>query len=263
MPEGSTILEYIYPKDTVFYYIAPLLLDSYIDWSTGKCSFDSEEFRSVLAFINSFPNTEPDWSQAESINEELADRLESGRQMLTHTYLRDLLEMHRYDKIYSAAFGGRASFVGFPVEDGSMGSYFCIEGRKLALSSSCQNQDAAWEFLRTVFLPKFSSNYADYTALPINRRDFELLKAGQMEHAPSGPFELYSGLRVQLEPLTEEEYERFMAFFNSVEKTDLYDTSVFDIVRESVGPYFAGDKSLDDTVALVQSRVGLYVSEQQ
>ena len=35
------------------------------------------------------------------------------------------------------------------------------------------------------------------------------------------------------------------------------------LVLETCGPYVSGDKSLDETVALVQNRVGLYVSEQK
>ena len=44
---------------------------------------------------------------------------------------------------------------------------------------------------------------------------------------------------------------------------ELCDKAVFDIVQESLGPYFAGDRTLDETVALVQNRVGLYLSEQK
>lgn len=35
------------------------------------------------------------------------------------------------------------------------------------------------------------------------------------------------------------------------------------IVWETLGPYFAGDRTLDDTITLLQNRVGLYLHEQQ
>lgn len=35
------------------------------------------------------------------------------------------------------------------------------------------------------------------------------------------------------------------------------------IVCETLGPYFAGDRTLDDTITLLQNRVGLYLHEQQ
>ena len=35
------------------------------------------------------------------------------------------------------------------------------------------------------------------------------------------------------------------------------------IVWETLGPYFAGDRTLDDTIGLLNNRVGLYLHEQQ
>ncbi len=48
---------------------------------------------------------------------------------------------------------------------------------------------------------------------------------------------------------------------NSIDKIQLRDNTLHDIVLEIVGAYFAGDKTLDDTVALVQNRATLYVNE--
>ena len=44
-------------------------LDSFIDWSAGTCSFDTEEFKAILEFANTFPaEMDPnfDWATAES-----------------------------------------------------------------------------------------------------------------------------------------------------------------------------------------------------
>ena len=39
------------------------------------------------------------------------------------------------------------------------------------------------------------------------------------------------------------------------------DLGLLDIILEQVQPYFAGDKSLEETVQLMQNRASLYVSE--
>ena len=36
---------------------------------------------------------------------------------------------------------------------------------------------------------------------------------------------------------------------------------MFDIVTEQAGPYFSGDKSLDEAVKNIQDRVNLYINE--
>ena len=45
--------------------------------------------------------------------------------------------------------------------------------------------------------------------------------------------------------------------------TQIYwpDSAIADIVWEASGPYFAGDKTLEETIRLIENRVGLYVNE--
>ena len=75
MPEDSTILEYYCTKADMLRTMLRIDLDSYINWDTGRCSFDSERFRAVLEFTNSFPlEFENTKEAAESIYEELAWR---------------------------------------------------------------------------------------------------------------------------------------------------------------------------------------------
>ena len=52
-----------------------------------------------------------------------------------------------------------------------------------------------------------------------------------------------------------------MELYNAVDSLYTYDTSIYDIVNDAAGGYFSGDRSLDDTVAQIQSRVNLYVNE--
>ena len=76
------------------------------------------------------------------------------------------------------------------------------------------------------------------------------------------PDELDPALNQEIDP--SKEVRRFEDFFNSIGKIDLMgDGTLVRLVRETCGPYFAGDKTLDETVALVQNRIGLYISEQK
>ena len=64
-------------------------------------------------------------------------------------------------------------------------------------------------------------------------------------------------------PATQEEIDQFMALYNAAEGTSDYDVNLMSIITEQAGAYFAGDRSLDDTVSAIQSRVGLYLAELQ
>lgn len=118
MPEGSSVLEYVYRKSDIFSHILPMSLDSYIDWDTGQCSFDNENFRSIMEFINSFPS-EVEWISDEAVNTEISYRQQNGLQMLSSVTIDSVGRMVFVD----AQYGGNAAFVGYPMEDGSTGRH--------------------------------------------------------------------------------------------------------------------------------------------
>lgn len=62
---------------------------------------------------------------------------------------------------------------------------------------------------------------------------------------------------------TEPQLERFMELYNAIDHVapDMIDS--YELIREPAEAYWAGDKSLDETAALIQSRASLYVNEQR
>ena len=55
----------------------------------------------------------------------------------------------------------------------------------------------------------------------------------------------------------------FEKLINSTTQIYWPDNALSDIVWEALGPYFAGDKQLDDTLQLLDNRVSLYLNEQK
>ena len=55
----------------------------------------------------------------------------------------------------------------------------------------------------------------------------------------------------------------FRSLINNTTQIYWPDDALSDIVWEALGPYFAGDKTMDETIALVQDRVTLYINEQK
>ena len=71
----------------------------------------------------------------------------------------------------------------------------------------------------------------------------------------------WGSLNIDIQATSQEEYDQVMELYNAVDSLYTYDTSIYDIVNDAAGGYFSGDRSLDDTVAQIQSRVNLYVNE--
>lgn len=259
MPEGASILEPSYKKRDMFAFLSPMLLDGYVDWETGRCTFDSEAFRGVLTFINSFPE-QIEHPKEMDILADQAKRLAAGQQML----VTENASTPKCVQIIDTIFGGRGSFIGYPVEDGSTGSWFSIMGTQLAVSSACKDKEAAWAFVRQLLLPREDSEtIGTIDFLPVNRADYERLINYSRSSALDVPFLRFgiSAPPVQLHRVTAEEVERYEDFLNSIDKIQLYDETIYDIVRELSFAYFAGAKTLDETVDMIQNRVGLYVNE--
>ncbi|MGN1001262.1 MAG: extracellular solute-binding protein, partial [Oscillospiraceae bacterium] len=101
MPEGCTVFnEYVTQSDILSQTLA-FEMDSLVNWATGECSFDSDTFKNILAFADSFPS-EFDWENWD-YNESggTVSRLQSGRQMLMTANISDFED----PQLYHALFG--------------------------------------------------------------------------------------------------------------------------------------------------------------
>lgn len=179
-----------------------------------------------------------------------------------------------------------ASYVGFPSSDGS-GSNFTVYGCE-AISATSSVKEGAWEFIRRLLLPggnvdMLNEKYGIYATenFPMNRSDFEsLLEPQYFTHLSTGelfydtdgnPIERHSVMEigypgpivemVYLMSPSEEQLERFWNLYNSISHVTGENDEILDLIIEQAQPYFAGDKSLDETANLIQNRVQLYVHE--
>ena len=282
MPEGCTIFGEGDTKAGMLSYVLAQNMDAFVDWSTGQCSFDSEDFISLLEFCNSFP-LEYDWNNVDW--EEYEDdntRVMNGKQMLLNAYLYDLGDSLQ---MYEVVFNGDYSFIGFPQEDGSVGSSFSL-GNGIAMSSTCKDKEGAWSFMREYLMPQYANVDEEYMIggynLSTNKADFEKMvemamkkeyqldeNGNQVLDENGQPIEVpkytygFNDLTVGVYATTQEQYDQFMALYNAIDSISTYDENIYNIVNEVAGGYFNGDKTVQDTAKQIQDRVTLYVNEQR
>lgn len=274
MPDGSTILPYYYTRDNVFALLFCRSIESYIDRDTGTCSFAGEKFKAALEFVNGFPaavGLESADRISLEMNLEAADRVLHGYQMLQQFLICTPMDLQMIDACYG--LGGDAVLIGFPMEDGSVGSSF-QPSRTLGMSSVCKNKEAAWQILRELLLPQYKSvdslgqkdvRYFWQQGIPVNRSDYDMLirasSSGKLNQAMQGAT-IIGFPNVTYRAAARTEIARFEDLLNSIESILLYDQTVYDIAYEVAGSYFAGHKTLDEAAQLIQDRVGLYLDEQ-
>lgn len=282
MPEGCSLLSQYNTKSGMLNAVVNMNLDHFVNWDTGECGFDSQEFKDMLAFCNSFP-AEYDYkaNSGEDYDDE-PTRVADGRQMLMSESITNFKDI----QMHKAIFGGAVSYVGYPREDGSVGStFYAYSG--LAMSAACKDKEGAWSFMRQTILPKYAGT-EDYDGgwgmgggFFSNKKDFEWMVEQSM--TPSGyetdengervldedgnPIETsnsgwsWGSVSVDIMSTKQDEYDQIMDLYNKVERMGSSDESITEIVSDVSGGYFAGDRTLDDTAAQIQNRVKLYVDE--
>ena len=262
MPEGCEILSLGTTKQSVFDSICNLNLDSFVDWGTGTCNFDSEEFINLLKFTDLFPK-DFDWENHEWSQDDNDDvRIKEGRQLLMSVSLG-----YPFDMVYySQSFGGNMTLIGFPDVPGS-GAVFSTYSPGFAISETCKEKDAAWRFVSGFLKEDYQSYYGSY-GFSVNRAVFDKSFQDALERESSNYVMTDSGeMQEQKVRFTQEDMDVLMNVINNTQLFGQSYASTQDqlqkIVSEEVSSYFAGEKSAEDVAAMIQNRASIYVSEQR
>ena len=270
----ATIFNVDYTKDTVLYACLASSLDQFIDWESGKCSFDSDTFRGFLEFADSFPATFDTTSF--DFDEYLSDYCRVGQKM----QLLANISFSGFDNIYYQleAMGNDADFVGYPGATGGFGCGFMPNGT-ISMTTACKDKDAAWGFIRSLLS---EDAQMQQTAFPILNSAFEKQAQKAMEQdyvtdengkqildADGNPIRIikytigFFSETVDVYAVTPEQYQIVRNLIDSTHSLYSFDQNILDIVASECSAFFAGAKSIDETIAMIQNRVSLYLAEQK
>ena len=279
MPEGCTAFDEYVTRDQILQTCLALDMDSFVDWGSGECNFNSEQFISLLEFAKSFPSTF-DW---ENYNWETAmsteDRLASGMQMLVQTSAYSIDDI--FYNNYTSFMGSPITYIGFPTYSGT-GNMFNVTESGYAMSSKTEHKDAVWQLLREFF----TKEYHDATVYSLSSRiDVFEEKAKEAttiqyqkdaegnnildENGEPIPIVRYSMWNQHTQKpeeiycLDQQQVDQIRELLETTTKMADYDNSIIQIVTEQAAPFFEGQKSAEEVAKLVQSKVNIYVNEQR
>lgn len=294
LQEGATVFSTGWTKSSVLNNCLTRNLAAFVDWTTGKCTFDSEAFQQLLAFCNSFPDDSSSddgiaySSEAATVDtmddpvwESDATRILSGKQLMATTSFYSF-EDYIYN-IYPVK--DKVTFVGYPSESGEPGNSFYIQC-PMAISSVTKYPDAAWDFVSTMirqtnedaesmyafpisqeaFDKKMTSVMTEQYQLDVNGEQVDWDEDGEPDKMCIGTYEVVENGEStwqQVYALTQEDIDQILSVINSATGIVDYDDEILSIVSDEVSAYFAGDKDVQTTANMIQSRVNLYVQEQR
>ena len=265
----ATIFSGPYTKSNALSSCVSASFDDFVDWETGTCSFDGEEFKELLEFANQFP-AEFDYEKSDYYDNYESDykRMRSGKQLLT------ILNIYSFDDLYVQfkALDDQPCFVGYPTAASGtrVRSTFSFDAA-IAVTAACTDVDAAWSFLRSVLSEEYQSQMWNFPILKsafdakladAMKQEFYTDENGNQVEQSKGGIGWGNDEMYEIYAVTPEQRDIFMDLLQSTTKVSSYDQDIMDIVTEETGAYFAGQKTVDETVKIIQNRVNLYVAEQ-
>lgn len=252
-------------RDSLLWNLIAFGGSRFVDKTTGKCNFNTDEFISLLEFANEFPaeyvwDDTVDWSARDN-------QYRDNKVLLMQMYLYRLRDLARVEQ---GQFGEDISFIGFPSENGN-GAVLRADSQ-YAISAKSKCKEGAWEFLKYYLTPEYQmeDNNTQYTIPVLKEAVEKQLKEAQEKpywKYPDGTVEYYDDTywigdqQITINPLTKEEADELYDYVSSITEAQHFDQDLFNIINEEAAPFFEGQKSAKEVAEIIQSRASIYISE--
>ena len=239
--------------------------NQFVDVSTGKCNFNTQDFISMMEFAMTLPEEiiydDDYWNSYDWTAEQSQYRENRTLMMTVNLYSWSDIAM-----TINGYFGDDVKFVGFPTESGK-GAYI-QSGTTYALSAKSANLDGAWQFVRYYLTDEYQNEVFYF---PVNKALFLEKSKAALERPywvdENGEKQYYdntmniNGEEIVVSPLNQEQLDKVVEYIESVNNRYYYNESVANIVNEEMGAFYSGQKSAQDVANIIQSRVQIYVDE--
>ena len=256
------------------------MLAAFVNWDEMTCSFDSEDFLSLLQYIASLPQTDTDErnyevSEANPYGEFTEYR--NGKTLATmgsfHGGIESFIRNYGY-------FGKDNSvYCGYPTADGKNGTLLQTTSQLCTILSFCEDTDLAWDYIKTYITYQYEDGgfedgitalHSQFRKLQNGKKTYYHLRYnggmswGSSERTPDAdgtyrgePGDFYTSDDIDFAGI-----EKWLDEIGSPVLRFAYPEALTNIITEEIGSYLGGARSAEETAKMLQSRVSLYLAEQ-
>lgn len=262
LPEGVEILSDL-TSDGLLGMMLNYSMDEYVDWSTGECNFNSEDFIELLEFCSNYENSEDFYEDYEYEEGSEITKIRNNQVVMRNLYM-DSIETYMVEK---AVFGEDITIKGFPSKEDNgivIDTYMPL----LGISAKSKYKDVAWEFIKQSYTAETQHDMAMY-GLPVRQDQLdELFKqamAAEVQTDEDG--NEYTGiwwfddLEIKVPAPTEDDIKAIQEMINSADTLGNMNEEIYSMIKEEAEAFFSGQKSAKDVADVIQSRVSIYVKE--
>lgn len=228
---------------------------AYIDWEKGESHLKERPFRELLEFAKEYAD------RGDYASSEVLSKMQGGEiaGLDLHLWRPGLLDYAE------TCFAGMASYVGYPTSTGKKGVY--VRANCLYVNQATDKLEGIREFMSFILTEeaqKLCMTDGDSFVLPVRLSAiFELVEQERNkadEAAEPRTFE--DGYIIwQEDGLSQDQVEILEELLGQAQPYKFYAMELGSILEEELEPYFAGDRSLEETVEILDNRVQVYLDE--
>lgn len=209
----------------------------FINWETGECSFDGEEFKKLLSLCKSM-------NEREEVNMLFPEESEANciyAPLLSTVFVAQ----------YNDRFGKNANPIGFPNSCGDV-MHILNPQNRIGITIACTNKDGAWEFVRSFLEAPMQESGIFF---PYLKSSFEKLANAAADGNTIWRGGIYNGR------VCEEDVDLAREILGSTYYCGNSEEELVNTIVELSEAYFSGDKSLENVCADIQQRAAIYIAE--
>lgn len=260
---------------SILSFCSDCILEEYIDWENGTCDFDNAGFRECIQWM---------WEHCKE-----SGLINAGEEYIWGAVPEDILLIRQFItspqayplRIYDMG-GGISTMIGYPTADGQA-RHSVLVSDELCITTSSRHKETAWQFIEFFLLRQRRPSTVDSLS-PFSTHRETLLRVIEEEATPN--YERDEEGNIRLDPngtplitpksTTYGDFGQMVYYYLKREQADalleLIDHADFAptnerkstalaIIDEELAGWLNQAKSLDEAIAIIQSRVQLLLNE--
>ena len=262
--------------------IIPLLvlegdINAFVDWDANQAEFGGEDFSNLLRLAAGYESNTRYIVDSSSQRPGALNRMREGNILLNNNHIYSVDDyLNR-----QAAMGGDTVYIGYPTLDGRNCSGVLSSKAYVILEDSAA-KDGAWAFQEFLLTAKKNGNNSDdwenwSDDFPVMRRALDYLLEQSMCKAyatneygdflrdeEGNPIEIPISKQGEWDvyAATPEEVEQLRSLIDSLSFALTWQgNEIFNIVYDELDICMSGDRSVEETINIIQNRVQLYLDE--
>ena len=251
--------------------------EQYGEYVSGPCNGMDPMMLTKLDFLTSVIRSQPDLIMTDGAIDFDNDAFRAAAEYANDNVFDPITLEESYDiqedyyagyneltGLYRALLGTRLfsgnSFLGIPSYDGRgpVVNIKCSAG----ISAQTASPEGCWEFI-SMLMQDGHQTALSFECMPVTSSAFDLVCEEELE-AYSDYYYFWSDeerMMLSVPEPSEDQIDAFREIIGTADRMNMTDSSVMIIMREEIQAYFAGDKTLDEVISIINNRAQLYYEE--